>query len=66
MIGNGAEFENDTRLNREPVKIFQKWDKMGKLRGLCQPKLSSYEHTEGLESPQMQCYKEESCINQAY
>ena len=24
LIGNGAEFENDTRLNREPVKIFQK------------------------------------------
>jgi len=27
LIGNGAEFENDARLNREPVKRFQKWDR---------------------------------------
>ena len=29
------EFENDARLNREPVKKFQKWDRMEKLRRLC-------------------------------
>jgi len=28
---NGAEeFENDTRLNREPPKRFQEWYRMGK------------------------------------
>jgi hypothetical protein len=30
LIGNSAEFENDARLNREPVKKFQKWDRMAK------------------------------------
>jgi len=32
LIGNGADCENDARLNREPVKKFQKWDRMGKPR----------------------------------
>ena len=31
-----------------------------------QPQQSSSEHTEVLEYPQMQCFKEESCSNQAY
>jgi len=31
LIGNSAEFENDARLKREPVKRFQKWDRMGKI-----------------------------------
>jgi len=30
LIGNSAEFENDARLNREPVKIFQEWDRWKK------------------------------------
>jgi hypothetical protein len=30
LIGNNAEFENDARFNREPVKRFQKWSTMGK------------------------------------
>ena len=30
LIGNSAEFENDARLNREPVKRFEKWDRVGK------------------------------------
>ena len=34
-VGNSAEFENDSRLNREPVKRFQKWDRMGKPRWPC-------------------------------
>jgi len=29
LIGNSAEFENDTRLTREPVKRCQKWDRIG-------------------------------------
>jgi len=28
LINNSAEFENDARLNKEPVK----WDRMGKSR----------------------------------
>ena len=32
FIGNGQEFENDAKLNREPVKRFQKWNRMGKPR----------------------------------
>ena len=35
LIGNNAEFENDVRLNREPVNRFQKWDRMVKPRRLC-------------------------------
>jgi len=27
-IGNGAEFENDARLNKESVNRFQEWDRM--------------------------------------
>jgi len=30
LIGNSSEFENDARLNRESVKRFYKWDRMGK------------------------------------
>jgi len=29
-IGNSTEFENDERLNSDPVKRFQKWDIIGK------------------------------------
>ena len=25
LVGNSAEFENDARLNREPMKSFQEW-----------------------------------------
>jgi len=32
MVGNRAENESDARLNREPVKRFQKWDRMRKPR----------------------------------
>ena len=35
LIGNTAEFENDAKLNREPVKRFQKWDRIGKPRRPC-------------------------------
>jgi len=35
LISNSAEFENDARLNREPVKRCQKWDRMGKPRRPC-------------------------------
>ena len=35
MIDKNAEFENYARTNREPVKRFQKWDRMGKLRRPC-------------------------------
>ena len=31
LIGNSAEFENYARLNKEPVKIFQKWDRMKRI-----------------------------------
>jgi len=31
LIGNGTEFENDVRLNRDPMKRFQKWHRMRKL-----------------------------------
>jgi len=30
LIGNSAEFENDARLNMEPVKRFRKWVRMEK------------------------------------
>jgi len=33
LIGNKTEFENHGRLNRELVKRFQKWDRMGKKQG---------------------------------
>jgi len=29
LIGDSTTFENDARLNREPRKRFQKWDRMG-------------------------------------
>ena len=35
LIAISAEFKNDARLNREPVKTFQKWDRMGKPRSPC-------------------------------
>jgi len=35
LIGNSAEFENYARLNRNPVKRFQKWDRVGKPRRPC-------------------------------
>jgi hypothetical protein len=35
LIGSSAEFENDAILNREPMKRFQKWDRMEKPRRLC-------------------------------
>ena len=35
LVGNDTEFENDATLNRDPMKRFQKWDRMGKLRRLC-------------------------------
>jgi len=35
LIGNGAEFENDASLNREPMKGVQEWDKMEKPRRPC-------------------------------
>ena len=34
LIGNNAEFENDARLNREPVKRFQR-DRMAKPKRPC-------------------------------
>ena len=35
LIGNSAEFKDDERLNWEPMNRFQKWDRMGKPRRLC-------------------------------
>jgi len=35
LIGNSAEVGNVGTLTREPVKRFQKWDKMGKPRRPC-------------------------------
>jgi len=35
LMDNGTEFENDARLKREPMKIFQKSDRTGKLRRPC-------------------------------
>ena len=32
LIGNITEFENDGKLNREPMKWFQEWHRMRKLR----------------------------------
>ena len=33
LIGNGTEFENDARLNREPMKRFHEWNRMKIKRG---------------------------------
>ena len=35
LIGNSSEFENDARLNRESVKIFQELDRLEKSRRPC-------------------------------
>ena len=32
LIGDGAEFDNDVRLNRESMKRIQDWDRIGKPR----------------------------------
>jgi len=34
LTGNSAEFENDARLNREPMKRFQEWDRMRKYKNI--------------------------------
>jgi len=59
LIGNGIDFENGARLNREPSKT---------VSGVAQNEnwLSSSEHTDVLQYLQMRCYKEESCRNKAY
>jgi len=33
MLSNGTEFENDVKLNREPMKSLPEWDRMRKTEG---------------------------------
>jgi len=35
LLGNGTEFENDSRLNREPVNRLQEWHRMRNRRRPC-------------------------------
>jgi len=35
LIGNSLEFHNDAKLNREPMKRCQRWDRMGTPRRAC-------------------------------
>ena len=64
--GNSAQFEHDARLNRESVKRFQKSDRMVKRDCMTTLAKQFWTHWSFRISLKMQCYKEESCSNQAY